>query len=43
MVAVYAVHHDTSVNIADAYCAEGFDLLGTRNFDAKTGYVRARS
>ncbi len=42
MVAAYAVHHDTSVNIADAYCAEGFDFSGTRNFDAKTGY-RSRS
>ena len=28
MVAAYAVHHDTSVNIADAYCEEGFDFSG---------------
>jgi HD-GYP domain-containing protein (c-di-GMP phosphodiesterase class II) len=42
MVAAYAVHHDTSVNIADAYSAEGFDFSGTRSFDAKTGY-RSRS
>ena len=42
MVAAYAVHHDTPVNIVDAYCAEGFDFSGTRSFDAKTGY-RSRS
>jgi HD-GYP domain-containing protein (c-di-GMP phosphodiesterase class II) len=38
MVAAYAVHHDRSVNIADAYTAEGFDFAGTKNFDKKTGY-----
>ncbi len=38
MVAVYAVHHDESVNIADAYTEEGFDFSGTKNFDKKTGY-----
>ncbi|OGA46578.1 MAG: phosphohydrolase [Betaproteobacteria bacterium RIFCSPLOWO2_12_FULL_62_13] len=38
MVAAYAVHHDQSVNIADAYTEEGFDFSGTRNFDKKTGY-----
>jgi len=38
MVAAYAVHHDRSVNIADAYTAEGFDFTGTKNFDKKTGY-----
>ncbi len=38
MVAVYAVHHDESVNIADAYSEEGFDFSGTKNFDKKTGY-----
>lgn len=27
-----------SVNIPDAYAAEGFDFSGTRAFDAKTGY-----
>jgi HD-GYP domain-containing protein (c-di-GMP phosphodiesterase class II) len=38
MVVAYAVHHDTSVNIADAYSEEGFDFSGTKNFDKKTGY-----
>jgi HD-GYP domain-containing protein (c-di-GMP phosphodiesterase class II) len=38
MVAAYAVHHDCSINIADAYTAEGFDFTGTKNFDKKTGY-----
>ncbi len=38
MVVAYAVHHDKSVNIADAYTEEGFDFSGTRNFDKKTGY-----
>ncbi|HKU69660.1 MAG TPA: HD domain-containing phosphohydrolase [Burkholderiales bacterium] len=38
MVAAYAVHHDQSVNVADAYTADGFDFTGTKNFDKKTGY-----
>lgn len=38
MVAAFAVLRDQSVNIADAYTAEGFDFSGTRNFDKKTGY-----
>ncbi len=38
MVAAYVVHHDRSINIADAYTEEGFDFTGTRNFDRKTGY-----
>jgi len=38
MVAAYAVHHDRSVNVADAYTADGFDFTGTKNFDKKTGY-----
>lgn len=38
MVAAYAVHHDESVNIADAYTEKGFDFAGTKNFDKKTGY-----
>jgi HD-GYP domain-containing protein (c-di-GMP phosphodiesterase class II) len=38
MVVAYAVHHDKSVNVADAYTAQGFDFTGTRNFDKKTGY-----
>jgi HD-GYP domain-containing protein (c-di-GMP phosphodiesterase class II) len=42
MVAAFAVHHDRSVNIADAYTEEGFDFTGTKNFDKKTGY-RSRS
>ena len=38
MVVAYAVHRDTSVNIADAYSEEGFDFSGTKNFDKRTGY-----
>jgi len=38
MVAAYAVHHDKSVNIEDAYTQEGFDFSGTKSFDKKTGY-----
>src|SRR6185295_5256293 len=38
MVAAYAVHHDCSVNIADAYTEKGFDFSGTKRFDEKTGY-----
>jgi HD-GYP domain-containing protein (c-di-GMP phosphodiesterase class II) len=38
MVAAYSVLHDQSVNIEDAYTAEGFDFSGTRNIDSKTGY-----
>jgi len=38
MVAAYAVHHDCSVNIADAYSEAGFDFSETKNFDKKTGY-----
>ena len=38
MVAAYAVHHDRSINIEDAYDEDGFDFTGTRNFDASTGY-----
>src|SRR5262245_46943021 len=37
MVAAYAVHHDRSVNIADAYTEDGFDFTGTKSFDKKTG------
>ena len=32
------VLNDVTVNIADAYIAEGFDFSGTKNFDKKTGY-----
>ncbi|HEX4928325.1 MAG TPA: GAF domain-containing protein, partial [Burkholderiales bacterium] len=38
MVAAYAALTGKTVNIADAYTAEGFDFTGTRAFDAKTGY-----
>ena len=42
MIAPYAVHHDRSVNVADAYTERGFDFSGTKRFDQKTGY-RSRS
>ena len=42
MVVAYVALHDETVNIADAYTAEGFDFSGTKNFDKKTGY-RSRS
>ena len=38
MVAAYAALTGDTVNIADAYKAEGFDFTGTRAFDGKTGY-----
>lgn len=38
MVAAFAVLKDQTVNIPDAYEAEGFDFSGTRTFDRKTGY-----
>ena len=38
MVAAYTVLNDSTVNIADAYEAVGFDFSGTRRFDEKTGY-----
>jgi len=38
MVAAYAALTGQTVNIADAYTADGFDFTGTRAFDAKTGY-----
>ena len=38
MVAAYAALTGETVNIPDAYVAEGFDFSGTRNFDKKTGY-----
>lgn len=38
MIATYAANNDESVNIVDAYVAEGFDFSGTRNFDKQTGY-----
>lgn len=38
MVVAYAVLHDQTINIADAYTEQGFDFTGTKNFDKKTGY-----
>jgi HD-GYP domain-containing protein (c-di-GMP phosphodiesterase class II) len=38
MIAAYAALTHKTVNIADAYVAEGFDFSGTRNFDKRTGY-----
>jgi HD-GYP domain-containing protein (c-di-GMP phosphodiesterase class II) len=38
MVAAYAALNARTVNIPDAYSAEGFDFSGTRKFDARTGY-----
>ena len=38
MIATYAANNNESVNIADAYLADGFDFSGTRNFDQHTGY-----
>ncbi|MBS1140116.1 MAG: hypothetical protein H6R13_1569 [Proteobacteria bacterium] len=38
MVAAYAAITGKTVNIADAYAAEGFDFSGTRGFDRHTGY-----
>jgi HD-GYP domain-containing protein (c-di-GMP phosphodiesterase class II) len=38
MVAAHSALTGKTVNIADAYSAEGFDFTGTRAFDQKTGY-----
>jgi HD-GYP domain-containing protein (c-di-GMP phosphodiesterase class II) len=38
MVVAYSVLNDQTVNLADAYQADGFDFSGTREFDQKTGY-----
>jgi HD-GYP domain-containing protein (c-di-GMP phosphodiesterase class II) len=38
MVVAYAVLHDRTVNIADAYTERGFDFTGTKSFDSRTGY-----
>src|SRR3954465_4499622 len=38
MVAAHAPPPGKTVNLADAYIAEGFDFSGTRSFDSKTGY-----
>ena len=42
MVVTNAVLNEKTINIADAYHAEGYDFSGTRKFDQKTGY-RTRS
>ncbi|HSH98723.1 MAG: GAF and HD-GYP domain-containing protein [Methylophilaceae bacterium] len=38
MVAAYTVLNDRTVNIEDAYEADGFDFSGTRKFDQSMGY-----
>jgi len=38
MVVAYAVLHDQTISIADAYTEQGFDFSGTKSFDGKTGY-----
>ncbi|MFA6121500.1 MAG: HD domain-containing phosphohydrolase [Sideroxydans sp.] len=42
MVVSHAALSGETVNIPDAYTAEGFDFSGTKRFDTKTGY-RSRS
>jgi len=42
MVVTYAVLHDKTIMIDDAYTDQDFDFSGTRRFDQKTGY-RSRS
>ncbi len=37
-VAAHVALHGETVNIPDAYAAEGFDFAGTRKFDERTGY-----
>lgn len=38
MVVTSSVLNDRTINIDDAYHAEGFDFTGTRKFDKSTGY-----
>lgn len=38
MVVAHAALSGNTVNIPDAYKAEGYDFSGTKNFDNKTGY-----
>jgi HD-GYP domain-containing protein (c-di-GMP phosphodiesterase class II) len=38
LVVAYTVLNDCTVNIEDAYTAEGFDFTGTRKIDQATGY-----
>ena len=42
MVVSHAALSGETINIPDAYVAQGFDFSGTKKFDAKTGY-RSRS
>lgn len=42
MVVTYSALRGETINIEDAYVAQGFDFSGTKKFDAKTGY-RSRS
>ena len=42
LVAAFAANTGRTVNVPDAYEAEGFDFSGTRRFDESTGY-RSRS
>jgi len=37
-VSAYCALHGTAINIADVYCADGFDFQGTKEFDKTTGY-----
>jgi len=38
MVVAHAALTGSTVNVPDAYAAEGYDFSGTRAFDARTGY-----
>lgn len=38
MIAAYAAVKGVSVNLPDAYTAEGFDFTGTRKFDERSSY-----
>jgi len=38
MVVTYAALRGQTINIPDAYVAQGFDFSGTKKFDKKTGY-----
>lgn len=38
MVVSYSALRGETINIQDAYMAQGFDFSGTKKFDAKTGY-----
>lgn len=42
MVVTYAVLHDATIAVDDAYADQDFDFSGTRRFDQQTGY-RSRS